>query len=447
MHATGFATMFSAIARLTLPNLVAFAAQLAMSLVDGILAARLGSVSLAAVALVLPLQMLLGQTSNGAYGAAVAGMVARATGAGDTLRARSIAWHALFTAIAIGLAFCLVGVFFAPAVLSGMGGRDGILAEAVRYALPIFIGCVAVWVSGALGGIARGQGRMWLPALSLITAAVLHVLLAPVLAARWGVAGIATSWVVSYAVSLVPLGLAIVRTRVLTGLKAFRWQGEVVRMILRIGVPSIVSVLISNLCVAMSIRYAAGYGPDVLIGFGIGARLEYVLVPVAFSIGVSLVALAGQARGAGDHVGARRFALAGVLASGGLLGVMGTTVAIFPSLWLRWFDAEPAANAIAASYLTHVGPFYLFFGFGLTAFFASQAFGRIVPAMIGALTRAVLILVGGWLALRSSTDPTTFFYAVAVAFAGYGLVNLYAIHTVSRLAPAASPGAPAPVTR
>lgn len=440
--------MFSAIARLTLPNLVAFAALLVMSMVDGIIAARLGATALAAVALVLPLQMLLGQTSNGAYGAAVAGMIARATGAADPARARSIAWHAFLTAAAIGLVFCVAGVLSAPAVLAGLGGRDLILDHAVAYALPIFIGCVAVWVNGALGGIARGQGRMWLPAVSLVGAAVLHALLAPALAARWGVAGIGTSWVVSYAASLVPLLIGIQRTRVLSGFAQFRWRADVTGMILRIGVPSIVSVLISNLCVALSIRYAAGYGPDALIGFGIGARLEYVLVPVAFSIGVSLVALAGQARGAGDHAGARRFALAGVIASGVLLGVLGCAAALFPGVWVRWFDAAPAANEIAASYLRHVGPFYLFFGFGLTAFFASQAFGRIVPAMIGALTRAVLVLAGGWLAARLSPDPVIFFYAVAVAFTGYGLVNLYAIHTVSRPAPpVGTAGLPAAVTR
>ncbi|MBU4610067.1 hypothetical protein IMZ29_05810 [Achromobacter sp. GG226] len=440
--------MLSAIARLTLPNLVAFAALLVMSMVDGIIAARLGATALAAVALVLPLQMLLGQTSNGAYGAAVAGMIARATGAADPVRARSIAWHAFLTAVVIGLVFCAAGVAFAQTLLAGLGGREAILAEAVRYALPIFVGCVAVWVNGALGGIARGQGRMWLPAVSLVAAAALHAVLAPTLAARWGVAGIGTSWVVSYAASLVPLLIGIHRTRVLTGLAQFRWQTDVAGMILRIGVPSIVSVLLSNLCVALSIRFAAGYGPDVLIGFGIGARLEYVLVPVAFSIGVSLVTLAGQARGAGDHAGARRFALAGVIASGLLLGILGSTAAIFPSLWVRWFDASPAATEVAASYLRHVGPFYLFFGFGLTAFFASQAFGRIVPAMIGALTRAVLVLAGGTIALQLSPDPVAFFYAVAIAFMGYGLVNLYAIHTVSKpAAPAPGAGVPAPAAR
>ncbi|GAA5234169.1 MATE family efflux transporter [Verticiella sediminum] len=424
--------LFLAISRLALPNLVAFAAQLLMATVDGMVAARLGATALAGVALVLPLQMLIGQTSNGAFGAAVGGMIARSTGARDAAAMRSVAWHAVLTAGVIGVLFCVGGVAFAPRALAAMGGSGDVLAEAVRYATPIFLGCVGVWLTGALAGIARGQGRMWLPAGALICAAAMHALLAPRLAAHWGVAGIGASWAASYTLSLLPLVVAVHRTRALAGLREFRWQSPVARSILRIGVPSIGAVLLANLSVVLATSYATRYGQDVLIGFGIGARFEYVLVPFAFSIGMSLVALAGQARGAGDHLAARRYAMAGVLGSGLLLGVIGSAAALFPALWLRWFDIAPAAHDAAALYLRHVGPFYLFFGFGLTAFFASQAFGRIGPALGGAGLRVLGVAAGSAIAAALTPEPRAFFIAIACAFMLYGLANLYAIHLVSR---------------
>ena len=45
---------------------------------------------------------------------------------------------------------------------------------------------------------------------------------------------------------------------------------------------------------------AAG-GPDAVAGYGTGARLEYLLVPLVFGLGAPLVALVGTNIGAGQR--------------------------------------------------------------------------------------------------------------------------------------------------
>lgn len=422
----------SAISRLAVPNLILFVAQMLMAAVDGIVAARLGSSALAAVALVLPFQMFMGQAANGAYGSAVGGMVARAIGAADTRAVQNIGWHAIFTALAFGLAFMAAGLLLGPTLYQLAGGSGEALLLARSYAAPIFLNCIGVWLSGALSGIARGQGKMWLPAISLLLSASCHVLLAPALAQRYGISGIAISWAVSYWVGVVVLAGGVYRGRLLSGFALFHWARGYVSNILRLALPSISTTLLSNLCIVLGIRYAAGYGQDVLIGFGIAARLEYVLIPFAFSIGVSLIPLAGQARGAGEHLTARKLAMTGVVASGILLGIIGTVIAVFPQLWLRWFEIPAAAQIAAVHYLRYVGPFYLFFGFGLTAYFVGQAYGRIMPAVGSSAVRVLAIALGGWAAAMLSPDPRVLFAVIALAFFLHGLFNLLAVHAISK---------------
>ena len=94
---------------------------------------RLGSLSLAAIALVFPLLMLTQTLSGGAMGGAVASAVARALGAGDLARAENLIWRAIALAWAGSLLlltpFLLVGDRF----LGFMGGSGQILRQAVGY--------------------------------------------------------------------------------------------------------------------------------------------------------------------------------------------------------------------------------------------------------------------------------------------------------------------------
>ena len=47
---------------------------------------------------------------------------------------------------------------------------------------------------------------------------------------------------------------------------------------------------------------------SAIAGYGIGSRLEYMLVPIAFGVGAALTALVGTNIGAGQHARARRLA-------------------------------------------------------------------------------------------------------------------------------------------
>ena len=68
-------------------------------------------------------------------------------------------------------------------------------------------------------------------------------------------------------------------------------------------------------------RLVSSFGTEALAGFGIGARLEFLLSPVAFGVGVTCVSMVGMAIGAGNVVRARRVAWTGGIYAAALVGI------------------------------------------------------------------------------------------------------------------------------
>jgi Na+-driven multidrug efflux pump len=80
--------------RLAVPNMVALSMSVLVAVAETYYVGQLGTVSLAAMALVFPLAMLTQMMSNGAMGSGVSSAISRALGAGDGARASALALHA-----------------------------------------------------------------------------------------------------------------------------------------------------------------------------------------------------------------------------------------------------------------------------------------------------------------------------------------------------------------
>ena len=101
--------------------------------------------------------------------------------------------------------------------------------------------------------------------------------------------------------------------------------------ILRVGAVGSVSTLQTTLVFMLTTALvgAAG-GPDAVAGYGTGARLEYLLIPLVFGLGAPLVALVGTNIGAGQQARALRIALTGGAIAFALTEAIGLAAAIWP---------------------------------------------------------------------------------------------------------------------
>jgi len=177
-----------------------------------------------------------------------------------------------------------------------------------------------------------------------------------------------------------------------------RW--ELFTDILKVGVPGLLNIAITNLSVAVLTGIAGRLGPETAIGYAMGARLEYILQPVAFGFGTAIVAMVGTNWGAQQYRRAREIAWTGAATVALLCGAIGATVAIRPALWIDLFSDSAEVARIGALYLRIVGPFYLFFGLGLGAYTGWKRGGGvagpagIVPALVLASAGVVVMKHG-----------------------------------------------------
>ncbi len=417
------APLLPTLLRLATPNVIGLFAMTIQIGYDGFILGRLGPEALAGVALVLPLSMLMLQMSAGGIGGATTAAVARALGAGRREDANLLARHALGVAVAMAVLFMLAMLGFGGSIYAAMGGRGAALDAALAYSHAMFGGAPVIWVVNVLAGIVRGSGNMLLPSLAMLGATLAHLVLSPLLVFGWGpvpglgVAGAACSTLVVNAVSAAVLAVPLLRkegpVRLLS--QPWRYHRATLAGILRVGLPASLSPVISNASIAVSTAVVGSYGTVALAGYGVAARLEYILVPIAFGFGTALTTLVATNMGAGQPGRALRAAWLGGALVAAITGAIGVAVACAPGLWMEAFTADAAVRAQGMLYLRIVGASYGLFGLGLALFFASQGAGRMLWPLVGSLSRLVIVAVGGWLCVGVLQAPAGVFYGVVAA--------------------------------
>ena len=418
----------NSILRLTAPTMAVMIAQAGVSIAETAIIGRLGTEALAGFALVFPLLMLMTMMAAGGIGGGIAAAVARALGGGRREQAAALVPHALAIGVAFAILFAVVMRFAGPEIFRALGGGGGALAHAVAYSDVLFLGAIAPWMMFALSSAFRGTGNAALPGRAMLAASLTQIPLSYVLVlgigdwAGLGIVGAAFSWLATSSAAALWLGW-----RAWGGALGFRprlgeggWSGALFFAILRVGLVSSVSALMANLTTILITFLVGGFGVAAIAAYGVGARLEFLQVPLVFGIGSALTTLVGVAVGAGDFVRARRVALSGALAAAAMTGAIGAFGALAPHTWIGLFSQDPAVHEAGRVYLVHVAPFYVVFGFGMALNFAAQGAGRMLWPFVGGVGRLIIATAGGWLAVHYGLGLDGLFSLVAVGMVVFG---------------------------
>jgi len=416
------------------PNVLVMLAQASTGLIETWWVSRLGTDALAGMALVFPGFMMMSMLSGGAVGGGISSAVARALGGGRHGDANALVLHALLINLALGLATSALFLAFGRPIYRVMGGEGASLEAALRYSNVVFAGNVLLWVMNALASVIRGTGNMLVPSLAVCTGVVLLVPLSPVLIFGFGplpalgIAGGGAAVVLTTALTLAVLAWYVLSGRCVVRLRSAHLRWRFIADILRVGAVGAVSTLQTTLTVALTTALvgAAG-GPDAVAGYGTGARLEYLLIPLVFGLGAPMVALVGTNIGAGQKRRALRIALTGGALAFVAAETVGVAAAIWPDAWLRLFGDNPRMLATGAAYLRTVGPVYGFFGLGLSLYFASQGAGRLAWPLLAGFVRLAIAVGGGWAVFAATGSLAWTFAMLSLALVVYGTALATAI--------------------
>jgi Na+-driven multidrug efflux pump len=275
---------------------------------------------------------------------------------------------------------------------------------------------------------------MKLPSLVLLGTAITQVLVGGALGLglgpfpQLGMPGVAAGQLVAASIGAMLLLAGLVRGQagvtlaLATPLSRARFAD-----ILRVGAPACLSPLQTIATVLILTRLVAEFGPDALAGYGIGTRLEFLMVPIAFAVGVASVPMVGTALGGQAVARARRVAWTAGAVAALLLGSVGLVLAVGPDLWTRVFTHAPAVRDAATLYFRWVGPTYAIYGVGLCLYFASLGAGQVRGVLLAGTLRLVVVALGGLVLVRTAAPEFAVFALIAIGMIAYGGATALAV--------------------
>ncbi|WP_197489836.1 MATE family efflux transporter [Erythrobacter neustonensis] len=423
--------VLSTLVLLTLPNLVSLGSSAIVSIAETAYVGMIGVAALGGIALAFPVFMLMQMLSAGAIGGTISGAVSRALGAGNRDMAHSLALSGFGIALTLGVVLAGLVRLFGPLIYGSLGGKGAVLSEALAYSNAAAWAIPAIWLANALSSILRGSGVMSVPATTLLCAGIGQVIIGGALGLgigpfpQLGIAGVAIAQAIVYWAAAAVLFLYLRTNRPAVGLR-FDWSGwqpAYVTALLKVGGIAMLSPLLSVASVLLLTRIVASFGPEVLAGYGIGVRLEFLLIPIAFSVGVAALPMVGTAIGASNVSRARQIAWTSGAVVFVAVGIIGLGAVLVPQLWVDLFTQVAPVRAAAYDYLTIAGYGYGFFGLALCLYFASQGAGRVGGVILAQSFRTGIILAGGAYLLASSGSPSDVFALSMVAMAVMGIAT------------------------
>ena len=293
-------------------------------------------------------------------------------------------------------------------------------------------------MSNLLGNTVRGTGNMSFPAAVLVGCVIVHIAISPALIFGFGPlpalgpAGAGWGIVIPFAGgSAIMIWYLRSRAIVRLNFRGVTPRWELFADILKVGVPGLINIAITNLSVVLLTGIACQLGCDTALGYALGARLEYILQPIAFGFGTAIVAMVGTSWGAQQYRRAREIAWTGASTVALVCGTIGLIVAFQPALWIGLFSDDAEVARLGTLYLRIVGPAYLLFGLGLGLFYVTLGVGRAVAAMNANAVRMVASAAGGLVAMYwFDFGVAGFFAAVAAGFCLYAAMLVHAVSGV-----------------
>lgn len=401
------------------------------SLIDLFWVGRLGSDSVAALAMSGTILMLLFPIVMGAATGTVA-MVSRFVGAGQLDKASDTAGQSLLFALLIGIGTGLLGWFFADDLCRLLGAEESVRQLARGYLGISFLWCFTIFVLFIGNSALQGAGNTILPMFAMLLANIINLVLDPIMiygllgCPRLEVRGAAWATVISQAAAVV---LVVVHlSRGVSGLhvRANRWrfQPTLVWTLIRIGIPSSAQMLSRGLMSLILMRIVAMCGTAAIAGYGIGLRFHMIILMPAFVLGNAVATMVGQNLGAGKP---ERSQASAWLATGIDVVIMAASAAImlaFAPAFVRCFDDNPEVVRIGASYLKTVSPFYVFIAFAIVLGRALDGAGQTMATMIFTIISLWGLQVPLALFMSHTTTPATqgIWWAIAIAVTVHGLM-------------------------
>lgn len=391
-----------AVRKLAIPIMISMLLTASYNIVDGIWVAGLGQAAIAGIGFVTPIFMILNGFSVG-LGNGATSSISRSVGAKNRERASKSAAHSLLIFLAASIVLTLTLLIIQEPVLKTYGASGQSLTEALKYGTPMFLGLFAFMFANGGSGILRGEGDMKRAMYAMIVSVALNFILDPIFiyVLNLGSAGASLATIVS------SLGAAIViiywilikkDTYVNVTFKGFKFDLEIARDILKVGIPASLDMFVMSIAMSFYLMFISSVGGEYgIAAFTSGQRLYLFGIMPLTAIASAVAAVSGSAFGARNwdylsrtHTYGTKFAM---LVSIVILLIL---VIFAPQLSMIFAYTPETAPLIPeiTSFLRIASFGLLLVGIGMPSSFFYQGIGRGTTSLAWTIIRELVFTVG-----------------------------------------------------
>lgn len=423
---------------MSVPMMISMLVQALYNIVDSMFVAQLSENALTAVSLAFPAQNLMIAVATGT-GVGVNAALSRNLGEKNFERANKIADHALFLAAMSYIVFALFGLCFARQFFRLQTDIEEIVNLGTTYLRVCTLASFGLFMEIACERLLQSTGKTIYSMYTQGLGAIINIILDPILIfghfgiPALGIAGAAAATVFGQIIAFC-LGFYLNKTKnheITISLKDFKPNGEIIRHIYAVGVPSIVMASIGSVMTFGINKILIAFSSTATAVFGVYFKLQsFVFMPV-FGLNNGTVPIIAYNYGAGkpDRI-MGTIKLAAMYAT----AIMLCGFAVFqlmPDELLMIFSASDTMLSIGIPALRTISLSFLLAGCSIVCTSLFQALGHgMLSLWISVFRQLVILLPVAFVFSKIGGLHTVWFSfpiaeAFAIIFSGVCLLHVY----------------------
>lgn len=284
-------------------------------------------------------------------------------------KARLYAHNGFSIVFIVAILSSIIGYITAPYILEFIGAKDKPLAFAVEYISIIFIGTIFMMITFVANAVLVSLGDTKSMRNSLIIGFFLNIILNPLFIYGYGFIpalgfkGIAISTVLIQAINMGYMLYRVGQFDIINfhKIKYFFIKVQVAKEIIIQAIPATLNMLTMSLGQIVITYFVATYGYQAVAGYGIGFRVEQIMLLPALGISSAVLSIISNNHGAKQYERVKQCLKQAIIYGFSICVIGIITIATFGKMVIKLFDDTPIIIEYAYSYA--VIESFAFFGY------------------------------------------------------------------------------------
>lgn len=317
-------------------------------IVDMMMVGRLGASAVAAIGLTMQ-PVFFSTALASALGVGTTALVSRFTGSDQNNKAASVLQQSVLLSIIFSLVFAAIFYFFAPLLLTLMGGEKEVVRLGSGYLRIMTPGFVFMVLAFIVAAALRGAGETKTPMKVNLLVNIFNIIGNYIFIfgnfgfPRLGVNGAALATTLSRSfggIVLLAITFSDFSVLKMRFKNFFQFDFALVKRILKIGIPTAMEESVRRLAQLLFVRVIASLGTAAFAAHQISLNAESISYMPGFGIAVAATTIVGQNLGAENPEGAEKGTVEAWKIGLMIMGFMGLIFLIFPEKLISLYTAD-----------------------------------------------------------------------------------------------------------